>query len=52
MSVAGKNKCLCNQQLWEEKARKLFEGKKIVSVRYMTEQEAEEKYIKDARPLC
>tara|TARA_R100000231_G_scaffold128108_1_gene99101 strand:- start:13 stop:273 length:261 start_codon:yes stop_codon:yes gene_type:complete len=49
MSVAGKK--LTNQQLWEEKARKLFEGKKIVSVRYMTEQEAEENDI-EARPLC
>ena len=49
MSVAGKK--LTNEQLWEKKARKLFEGKKIVSVRYMTEQEAEENDI-DARPLC
>mgnify|MGYP003114547808 FL=1 len=49
MSVAGKK--LTNQQLWEEKARKLFEGKKIVSVRYMTKQEAEENDI-EARPLC
>ena len=49
MSVAGKK--LTNQELWEEKARKLFEGKKIVSVRYMTEQEAEENDI-EARPLC
>ena len=49
MSVAGKK--LTNQQLWEEKARKLFEGKKIVSVRYMTEEEAEENDI-EARPLC
>tara|TARA_R100000406_G_scaffold82932_1_gene65283 strand:+ start:1202 stop:1462 length:261 start_codon:yes stop_codon:yes gene_type:complete len=49
MSVAGKK--LTNQQLWEEKARKLFEGKKIVSVRYMTEQEAEENDL-EARPLC
>ena len=37
--------------MWEEKARKLFEGKKIVSVRYMTEKEAEENDM-DARPLC
>ena len=49
MSVAGKK--LTNQQLWEEKARKLFEGKKIVSVRYMTEEEAEENDL-EARPLC
>ena len=49
MSVAGKK--LTNQQLWEEKARKLFEGKKIVSVRYMTEYEAEENDM-EARPLC
>ena len=49
MSVAGKK--LSNQELWEEKARKLFEGKKIVSVRYMTEKEAEENDM-DARPLC
>jgi hypothetical protein len=49
MSVAGKK--LSNQELWEEKARKLFEGKKIVSVRYMTEQEAEENDM-EARPLC
>ena len=49
MSVAGKK--LTNQQLWEEKARKLFEGKKIVSVRYMTKQEAKENDVK-TRPLC
>ena len=49
MSVVGKK--LSNQELWEEKAKKLFEGKKIVSVRYMTEKEAEENDI-HARPLC
>jgi len=49
MSVAGKKPL--NQRIYEEKARKLFEGKKIVSVRYMTEQEAEENDIK-RRPLC
>ena len=49
MSVAGKK--LSNQELWEEKARKLFEGKKIISVRYMTEKEAEENDM-SARPLC
>ena len=49
MNVAGKK--LSNQELWEEKARKLFEGKKIVSVRYMTKKEAEENDI-EARPLC
>ena len=49
MSAVGKK--LTNQQLWEEKARKLFEGKKIVSVRYMTELEAEENDM-EARPLC
>ena len=48
MSVAGKK--LSNQECMEEKARKLFEGKKIVSVRYMTEKEAEENDM-DARPL-
>ena len=49
MSVVGKK--LSNRELWEEKARKLFEGKKIISVRYMTEKEAEENDM-DARPLC
>ena len=36
MSVLGK------ENHWNEQARKLLEGKKIVSVRYMTNQEAEE----------
>ena len=40
MSVAGKK--LSKQELWEEKAKKILEGKKIISVRYMTNQEAEE----------
>ena len=37
MSAVGKN-----EKYWNEQARNLLEGKKIVSVRYMTNQEAEE----------
>mgnify|MGYP003147483717 FL=1 len=49
MSAVGKK--LSNQELWEEKAKKLFEGRKIISVRYMTKKEAEENDM-SARPLC
>ena len=48
MSVAGKK--LSNHELWEEKAKKILEGKKIISVRYMTNQEAEENGL-DNRPV-
>ena len=48
MSVAGKK--LSKQELWEEKAKKILEGKKIISVRYMTNQEAEENGF-DNRPV-
>jgi hypothetical protein len=45
MSAVGKG-----EKYWNEQARKLLEGKKIVSVRYMTNQEAEENGI-DAKPI-
>ena len=35
---------------WNEKARKVLEGKKIISVRYMSNQEAEENGF-DNRPV-
>jgi hypothetical protein len=45
MSAVGKV-----EKYWNEQAKKLLEGKKIVSVRYMTNQEAEENGI-DAKPI-
>ena len=55
MSVVGKegirppleNKL---EKHWNEKARKILEGKKIISVRYMSNQEAEENGL-DNRPV-
>ena len=46
MSVVGKD--LHNH--WNEKARKVLEGKKIISVRYMSNQEAKENGF-DNRPV-
>ena len=45
MSAVGEN-----EKYWNEQARELLEGKKIVSVRYMTNQEAEENGL-DNRPV-
>tara|TARA_A100001388_G_scaffold69600_1_gene49299 strand:- start:1226 stop:1474 length:249 start_codon:yes stop_codon:yes gene_type:complete len=44
MSVLGK------ENHWNEQARQVLEGKKIVSVRYMSNQEAEENGF-DNRPV-
>ena len=48
MSAVGKK--ISPEETWNKHAQKLLEGKKIVSVRYMSEKEAEENDL-ESRPL-